>query len=426
MKLVYLVIDGAADSPSDRVTSLEAANTPGLDTVAALSVCGLMYPIARGVAPESDAAVLSLLSYDPHKYYTGRGPLEALGAGLRIKEGYEVAFRANFATVDEATLELVDRRVGRSLTSEEARQLAASLDGVRLGKYDAYARVKATIGHRAVVIIGSESYTLSDEVENTDPAYARAGAISVARPVFSKRISLSKPLASDERAERTAELVNIFTRKAIEILGQHPINVERERRGLLRANVILLRDAGGMLPRVMSIKDKFGLRAGAVVEMPVERGIAKLLDMEVAEVPPPSSDIRRDMPGRLEATLTLLKSADMVYVHLKGPDEPGHDGDFEGKVKALEAIDECFVKPLLGRINLEETAIIVTADHATPPSAKSHTGDPVPVAVHVPGVEADHVTRYDEKSCAKGGLGVLEHGWELLPRVVGMMRRTSP
>jgi len=425
MKLIYLVIDGAADSLSDKPTSLELANTPHLDAIASASLCGLMYTIGRGVAPESDAAVLALLSYDPHRYYTGRGPLEALGAGLSIREGYEVAFRANFATVDEATLEIIDRRAGRRLESEEAHRLAAALDGMKLSAYDGYVRVKATIGHRAVVIIGSKTCKLSDEVDNTDPAYAKVGKISVARPSYEKKLMPCKPLSDTPEARRTAELVNEFTRRAVEILSRHPVNKERVKRGLLKANAILLRDSGGSLPRVKPIAEKLGLKFGAVVEMPVEKGIARLLGMEVAEVPPPTGDKARDYRDRLEAALSLLERVDAVYVHLKGPDEPGHDGLLEEKAKAIEDVDSHFVKLLLNRINLNEYAIIVTSDHATPPSAKAHTDDPVPVAVHVPGVEPDDVQKFTERECAKGRLGIIEHGWELLPRVKDLMSMTA-
>lgn len=416
-RLLYLVLDGAADSPSAGETSLEMARTQALDKLAAISIGGLMYPIEEGVAPESDAAVLSLLSYDPHRYYTGRGPLEALGAGIEIREGYEVAFRANFATINEDTLEIVDRRVGRSLTSSEARKLGAAVDGLELGLYDGYARVKATVGHRAVVVIGSRSRKLSDEVDNTDPAYAKVGRISVARPSFEKRVARCKPLRDTPEAKATADLVNEFTRRAIEILSKHPVNLERAARGQPKANSILLRDSGGTLPRVEPISKKFGAKFGAVVEMPVELGIAKLLGMEVAEVEEPTGNKAHDYSRRLEAVLSLLKRVDAVYVHLKGPDEPGHDGLLSEKAKAIEEIDRFFVEPLLEAINLGETAVIVTADHATPPSAKSHTGDPVPVLLYVPGVEGDRLRRFTERECAKGSLGVLPHGWELLPRV---------
>ncbi len=425
MKLLYLVLDGAADSLSDERTSYEMADTPALDSIAEMGVCGLMYPIEKGLAPESDSAVFSILGYDPHKYYTGRGPIEALGAGLKIREGYEVAFRANFATVKDYTKILLDRRAGRSLRTDEARRLAQALDSMELGLYDGYARVVATVGHRAVVIIGSKTCRLSANVSNTDPAYEKRGAISVARPKYEMKIEECVPLDDTPEAKRTAELVNLFTERAIEILCDHPINRIRERKNMPKANAILLRDAGDRLPKVELISEKFGISAGAVAEMPVEIGIARLLGMDVASVPPPTPDKRSDYAIRLDAAFRLMETHDMTYVHLKGPDEPGHDGDFDEKIRAIEAIDRYFVKPFLDRADLENTAILITSDHATPCSARAHTGDPVPVVLYAPGQDPDPVKKLTEKECAKGSLGIIEHGWELLPLVlkrIGMGR----
>jgi len=385
-----------------------------------------MYTIGKGIAPESDAAVFSILGYDPHKEYTGRGPIEAVGAGLDFREGYEVAFRANFATVDPATGRLIDRRCGRTLRSDEAKELAKAVDGMDLGKYDGYARVVATVGHRAVVVIGSRSYRLSDQVSNTDPAYEKKGYISVAKKEFEPYIAEAKPLEDTEEARRTAELVNIFTRKVIEVLDKHPVNEKRRKENLLPANAIIMRDSGGRLPRVKPINQLFGRSFAAVAEMPVEIGIARILGMDVANVPPPSEDKEKDYEERLTATLSLLESHDVVYVHLKGPDEPGHDGDFDAKTRAIELIDKYFVTPLLDEINPEETAVLVTADHATPWTVKAHTDDPVPVALMVYGLKPDKgIRRFTEKMCAKGSLGVIEHGWLLLPKVFSIIREAE-
>lgn len=422
MKLVYLVLDGVADRPGDGPTSLELSSHPALDELARRSKAGLMYTIGRGVAPESDAAVISILGYNPHEEYTGRGPLEAMGAGLSIREGYEVAFRANFATIDPDTKRIVDRRCGRSLTSEEARELARALDGVELGVYDAYARVVATVGHRAVVVIGSRSFRLSDAVENTDPAYSKQGYVSVAKPTFEPFVARAKPLEDTEEARRTAELVNAFTELSISILRDHPVNIKRAKEGKPPANAILLRDSGGRLPRLQPISEKFGLKFGAVAEMPVEIGIARVLKMDVEAVPPPAGDKKSDYKVRFEATKKLLERNDAVYVHLKGPDEPGHDGDLKAKVESIEAIDTYYVSPLLDLIKGEDVAVIVTADHATPYTRKSHTDDPVPLILYSPRLRGDGIERFTEGECSKGSLGVFQHGWEMLPKVLEVLR----
>ncbi len=423
VKLIYLVLDGVADRLVDEKTSLELAEKPGLDSLAKRGICGVMYTVGKGYAPESDVAVLSILGYEPEKYYTGRGPLEALGAGIKIREGYEVAFRANFATIDPATGKIIDRRVGRSLRTEEAVELAKAVDGLELGIYEGYARVKATIGHRAVVVIGSRKYTLSDNVDNTDPAYTRKGKISVAVKDYKPFLKKAVPLDDTEEARRTAELVNEFTKKTIEILDNHPVNKKRAEKGLLKANLILLRDAGGKIPRLPSLKELFGLQFASITEMPVEKGIAIAAGMKPIEVPPPTPDKRKDYAIRLEATLEAIKRYDAVYVHLKGPDEPGHDGSIERKVKAIEDIDKYYVQPLLEKISLDETAILVTADHATPPTVKAHTDDPVPVVLAYSKLEPDQAEKLTEKECYhKGSLGIIEHGYKLLPLILSKLR----
>ena len=419
-RLLYLVLDGMADRLADPITTLEKAFKPGLDEIARRGICGAMYTVEKGVAPESDEAVISIIGYNPHEVYTGRGPIEAIGAGMSLKEGYEIAFRANFATVDPETRRLIDRRVGRNLLTEEARELAKALDGMELGIYDGYARVKATVGHRAVVIIGSRTHRLSPYVSNSDPAYARKGLLSVAVRDFEPVLKYIEPLEDTEEARRTAELANRFIDEAIRILDKHPVNEARRKRGLLPGNAILLRDAGGSIPRATPLPEKYGLKFAVLAEMPVEIGIGRIFGADTVALEPPIGDPKEIYSIRLEKTLELLKNYNIVYVHLKGPDEPGHDKDMELKKKRIEEIDEYFVRPFLERMP-GETAILVTADHATPPSIGAHTDDPVPVVVYAPGIEPDDVDALTEKKCIKGRLGLIEHGWRLLPRVLELV-----
>ncbi len=416
-KLIYLVLDGVADRLSDPVTSLELANKPGLDYIARNGLCGLMYPIAKGVAPESDAAVLSILGYEPEKAYPGRGPLEALGAGVEFKPGYEVAFRANFATIDPETLAIIDRRVGRSLSTNEAVELAKAINGLRLEAYSGYVKVKATVGHRAVVVIGSRERRLSSNVSNNDPAYVRRGLISEAHKSFENKLRDVEPLDDTDEAKATAQLANEFIRKAMSILNEHSVNKSRRSRGLLPANALLIRDAGCELPAVEPLWSKYGRKFAVIAEMPVELGIGRFLKAHVREVDPPTGSPERDYSIRLEAAIEALNDSDVVYVHLKGPDEPGHDGDLGLKVRKIEDIDKYFVQRLLNSVS-SDVAILVTADHATPPSVRAHTDDPVPVALYYRGVVGDEAMGFTERECSKGSIGVVEHGWLLLGKVL--------
>lgn len=422
LKLLYLVLDGVADRINGE-TSLEVAETPGLNELVSKAKCGLQYSIGRGIAPESDVAVISILGYDPHKYYTGRGPLEALGVNIKIKEGSEVAFRANFATVDADSEDLVilDRRCGRDLSSEEAKELAKAVDDLDLGIDDGYVRVQSTVGHRGVIVLGSE-LGLSDNVGNTDPAYAKVGKISTAKESYESKVSLCEPLEDTSEAKRTAELANIFTRKALEVLDSHPVNQKRESLDKLKGNILLLRDAGGSLPKVKPINEVFQASFAAVTEMPVENGVAKLLGMDTGEVSPPTENKKADLEERLERTEKLLEKHNVVYTHLKGPDEPGHDGDFKRKVQSIEEIDRYFVRELLKHYDLSELAVLVTADHATPPELKVHSDDPIPFMIAYEKLQPDNIKKFSERECMKGSLGVIEHGWELLPMIMKMIR----
>jgi 2,3-bisphosphoglycerate-independent phosphoglycerate mutase len=183
LKLLYVVLDGAPDGLNAPKRSLEEANKPNIDLLARSALCGAVYTIGKGIAPESDMAVMSLLGYDPHKYYTGRGVIEAIGSGMEFRNGW-VAFRANFATIDESSRRLIDRRVGRSLTSSEARALGEAIDNMELNGGKASARFKATVGHRGVLIIAHREKKLSANVTNSDLAYERRGYLSVAKAKY--------------------------------------------------------------------------------------------------------------------------------------------------------------------------------------------------------------------------------------------------
>ena len=420
-RLIYVVLDGAADGLNPPRSSLGTARKPNIDSLASSALCGLVYTVGRGIAPESDEAVISILGYDPERYYTGRGPLEALGAGIDFREG-QVALRANFATVDPKTRRIIDRRAGRGVTREEAVELARSLDHMKLDGGLGEARFVPTVGHRAVLVLAHGKVKLSADISNTDPAYEKVGLMSKASPTFEPFVQLSRPLREgDEGAAKAAELLNEFTQKAIELLSSHPVNVAREKRGQLPANAVLARDAGDRLPQAPPISQVFGLRFASVTEMPVERGIARALGL---------TDLHYDVEGkskeevlREEADLVAdnLESYDAFYVHLKGPDEPGHDGSYEGKVRAIELIDRHFFSRLLSRVRLEEAVFIVTSDHSTPWYLKSHSDDPVPIMISSPGLGRGP-GRFDEASCSGGQLGVMEKGTMILPTALRILR----
>ncbi|MDH5635495.1 MAG: alkaline phosphatase family protein [Candidatus Bathyarchaeota archaeon] len=420
MKLIYVVIDGMGDLPIEELgnkTPLEAADTPNMDFLAKTGKTGLMYTVGKGVAPESDVAVVSILGYNPFKYYASRGVFEALGAGLTMKDG-DLALRCNFATLGPNKT-IIDRRVGRSLTTEEATELAKAInEQIKLESHPASFQFKNTLSHRGALIIRSKEKKLSGNITNTDPAYTRIQGIGVAEPEAKMILKKCKPLDKTEEAKISASLVNEFTQKTITILDQQEVNKKRVKERKLKANVILTRDAGHRLPRFPHLDQQYGFSFVCLADMPVERGISKLAGMHMVDLPPPSKNLEKDCKLRVEKLLETLPLCDCFYIHIKGPDEPGHDGNFNLKTNLIATVDKHFVGKMLQEINLEDHVICVTADHSTPCKLKAHSDDPVPLLLSGNKIQADKVQRFSEKECKKGELGILPHGTELMPKLI--------
>jgi len=419
-KLLYVVLDGVGDLPIAELgdkTPLEAAKTPNLDRLAKDSKMGLVYTVGRNIAPESDVAVISLLGYDASKHYTGRGPLEAFSEGLDIQDG-DLAFRVNFATRQTGSNKILDRRVGRNLTTQEATALAKEMnEKVKLTSAPADFIFKNTIGHRGILVIKRKDGRLSSEVTNTDPAYEKEGSYGIAKAKFEKIVLKCEPtekFKDSKEAIVSAMLTNEFTEKSSEVLEASEINKKRRAEGKVAANVILARDAGDRLPKFPDLGKMFGAKFGSLVEMPVERGIALLTGMEIIKTPLPTGDLEKDYKLRSGLVLDNVKKFDSIYIHLKGPDEPAHDGNFKKKLESIEAIDKFFFSNLLSKIDLKDFLIAVTGDHSTPCKMKAHSADPVPLMIVSAGIASDGLTSFGESNCKKGSLGELL-GPQLMP-----------
>ncbi|MGQ9543972.1 MAG: alkaline phosphatase family protein [Candidatus Bathyarchaeia archaeon] len=422
-KLLYVVIDGVGDLPIQELngkTPLEAAETPNLDALTGKGKLGLMYTVREGVAPESDVAVISILGYDPYTYYTGRGPIEAIGSNLNFEDG-NLALRCNFATADDEN-RIIDRRVGRNLTTSEAEELSRTInEEVTLETVPSSFEFKSTIGHRAVLVIRTVRVgRLSGNITNTDPAYTRIAGLGSAEPEPEVNLKLSQPIDETYEAKISAELLNEFTRKTRILLENHPVNLKRQSEGKLKANIILSRDAGNELPKLYNINKKYNLKFASLVEMPVERGISILAGMAMIEAPP-TGDLKLDSRLKAEKISRNIGYYDCFYIHLKGPDEPAHDGDFKSKKEAIETIDSEFFGKILPNLNLHETLICVTADHSTPCKLKRHSADPVPLLVSGGRVKPDGLVGFSERECAKGSLGVISEGSKLMPMLISML-----
>ena len=406
LKAGYVLLDGCGDRPVPGLnftTPLDSAFTPALDRISSRSKLGNVTTVGEGVAPESDIAVFNMLGYSFDRGYPGRGVVEAVGGGLEVKDG-DLALRANMASAKGSLI--VDRRAGRDLTQEEADALAEGLKAVKLR--DAEFEFKATIGYRGVLVIRSNT-PLSSAISNTDPAYARVGGFGAAKESKGpEHILKSVPESGDPRARRASELVNEFSLKAQGALEKSTVNQERVRAGKMPANMVLLRDAGDHLPKLQPFEARYGMKGTALVEMPAEVGIAKLLGMRMVTIKD-----RKDMAEKASLFSSELREGCLVYVHIKGPDEFGHDGNAKGKKANIESIDRDFFSSILPV--LDGVRFAVSCDHATPCVMMRHSADPVPLLI-ASDAKGDG-RRFTEKNSMHGSLGHMR-GRDVLGRVV--------
>ncbi len=420
-KILYIVLDGLGDLPIKELnnkTPLEAALTPNLDRLAQRGKTGLVYPVAKGIAPESDIAVISLLGYDAHKYYTGRGPLESFAEGLAVNDG-DAALRVNFATVASDGKAIQDRRVGRNLTTDETTALSKEINS-KVTLSGATFEFKNTIGHRGVLVIRGMRSKLSGWITNTDPAYEREGVFGVAKEKFDNLVAESVPMPGYENsneAKEAASLLNEFTSKSHKVLNESLVNKKRISENKLPANIILSRDAGDHLPEFPAINTLFNLKFGSFVQMPVEKGIALLTGMEIIDVPESTGHLDVDYPVWAKVALDSIKKYDGIYVHIKGPDEPAHDGNFEKKKEIIEAIDKFFFASIVPQLDISNTIVAVTADHSTVCAIKAHSADPVPLLVCGGNIQPDGSMSFSEKAARLGSIGELR-GQDIMPLLV--------
>ena len=363
-KIVFLIIDGLGGLAMEgkRGTELQVARTPHLDDLAARSICGLLDPVAVGITPGSGPAHLALFGYDPVKWNIGRGVLEAFGIDFSLQEN-DVAGRGNFATLD-AEGKIVDRRAGRISTETNRRLCQRIREAVELSPVEYF--LEPVKDYRVALVLRGEG--LHDDLIDTDPQ-----ALGVA-PLSCR--------ATDPRAEETARLVNRFLSRAQEVLAQEE-----------RANAILLRGFA-KYRRYPFMEERFGLRALAIANYPMYRGLARLVGMELH---PPCSDIK----GEFLALEERYADFDFFFLHVKESDSRGEDGDFDAKVQILEEVDT--LVPEITKLNPD--VLVVTGDHSTPAKLRSHSWHALPVLLHSTYARVDEVERFDEISCARGGLG---------------------
>ncbi|MBI5956467.1 MAG: 2,3-bisphosphoglycerate-independent phosphoglycerate mutase [Chloroflexi bacterium] len=362
-KIVLLVLDGLGGLPREEggKTELETAFTPNLDALAAKGMVGLINPVGPGITPGSGPAHLALFGYDPVRYQIGRGVLEALGIGFDLKDR-DVAARANFATVDAQGL-VSDRRAGR-LATEKCLELCGLLRRIKLEDVELF--VEPVKEHRFVVVFrGSD---LSDHLTESDPQKVGLppGEVRATRP----------------KSARTARIVNEFVRQAHEILANH-----------YPANAVLLRGFA-QHPKLPTIPEIYGLQAAAIAVYPMYRGLAKLAGMSILATGTTVAD-------EFATLAEHYASYDYFFIHVKGTDTAGEDGDFARKVRVIEEVDA----ELPTLLQLNPDVVVVTGDHSTPALLRSHSWHPVPFLLYSRWCRADAAREFGETACASGSLG---------------------
>ncbi len=400
-KMLMIICDGLSDRPVkqfDHKTPLQAARRPAMNSIAKRGMSGMMDVIAPGVVPGSDTAHLALFGYDPYTAYTGRGPIEAAGAGLKMSKG-DVAFRCNFATVDPS-MNVTDRRAGRIKSGTD--ELSKLLSGLKVE--DVEVAFKEGSEHRCVLVFKGPG--LDHRVSEVDPHTEGS-------------VLISKPLVPE--ATKTARILNEFVSESYRRLDAASINTKRRKDGLPPANIVLPRGAG-CLGDLDLMPERYGLKCAGVAGVTLVKGICRMVGMDVPDVPGATGGLDTDYLSKGRSALKLLDSHDFVFVNVKAGDVAGHDGDFMKKVEIVESIDSML--ELILRELHEDVVITVTSDHSTPVNVRDHSADPVPVMIAGGGSRMDSVKEFDEVSAATGGLGRIR-GRDLLPIMLGMADRAK-
>ena len=400
MKYLILLGDGMADRPIARLggrTPLEAADKPNMDALASAGEMGLVQTVPTGMPPGSDVANLSVLGYDPRKYYSGRSPLEAVSIGAPLADG-DVTFRVNLVTLsDEA--EYADKRMldysSDEISSEESAQLMAA--------------VQKTLGSDALQFYAGTSYR--------NLLVWKQGSVDcqlTAPHDISQKI-IGDYLPAGDHADEMRDLM----RRSYELLKDHPVNLARTARGLNPANSIWLWGQGTK-PALPTFEDLYGKSGAVISAVDLLKGIALCARMKVIPVEGATGNLHTNFTGKAQAAAdALINDVDFVYLHIEAPDECGHRGEVEGKVLAIEKVDG-----VLGQIRAqldaagEEYAILLLPDHPTPLETGSHCEKPVPYVLYRSGAAQTNPRRYTEAEAEATGIFVTE-GHMLIKQLTG-------
>lgn len=382
MKYIVVLGDGMADRPIESLgnkTPLEYAKTPTMDKLASMGEIGMVHTVPDGMKPGSDTANLSVLGYNPRKYYSGRSPLEALSIGVPMKDT-DIALRCNIVTLSEEEDNYEDRTIIDHSSSEISTEDAAVL-------LEAVRKELETDTYKFYVGTSYRHLLIWDKGEVVD--------LVQPHDVLGQKIGDKLPENEDLRN---------MMKKSYDILVNHPINIERKKRGLNPANSCWFWGAGTK-PSLSSFSEKTHLKGAMISAVDLLKGIAVGASMKVINVEGANGGLNTNYAGKAQAAVDVLTKDgyDFVYVHLEGPDEMGHQGSVEKKVKAIENLDEKIINPIVAGLEAagEDFRMVILPDHPTPISLRTHTGDNVPYLLYDSTDKQQHDWKYNEAEAAK-------------------------
>ncbi|MDO5391871.1 MAG: cofactor-independent phosphoglycerate mutase [Eubacteriales bacterium] len=394
MKYVVVLGDGMADRPIpelDGKTPLEYANTPEMDQLASMSEIGLVHTIPEGMNPGSDTANLSVLGYNPKKYYTGRSPLEALSIGVDMKPT-DVAFRCNIVTLTEDDVPYEEQRIIDHSSDEISTEDAAILfrDVVKELQNESYQFYVGTSYRHCLIWANGEV------VELTPPHDVLTQVIGQYLPKDEQLLYMQK--------------------RSYEILKNHPLNQERKAKGLNPANSFWFWGAGTR-PALFSFEEAHHKKGKMVSAVDLLKGIAVGAGMDNASVEGANGGLHTNYEGKAQAAVDALtkEGYDFAYIHVEAPDEMGHQGSVEKKIQAIENLDQRVIRPVKEKLDAagEEYRMLILPDHPTPIEVRTHTGDPVPYLLYDSTKPETHDWKYNEAQAQASG-NDMAHGWDMM------------
>lgn len=394
MKYVVVLGDGMADWPLEQLggkTPLETARTPAMDLLAKKSEIGMVATIPEGMAPGSDTANLSVMGYDPQKYYTGRSPLEALSIGAEMKET-DVVYRCNIVTISEDDVPYAQQRIidhsSDEISTEEAEILLKAVCGQLENEN---CRFYTGTSYRHCMI-----WDKGEVLELTPP-----------HDVLTQEIGPYLP---------ENPMLRQMQEKSYEILKNHPLNLERKAKGLKPANSFWFWGAGTK-PVLTSFEQRYHKKGVMISAVDLLKGIAVGTEMDRIIVEGANGGLHTNYEGKANAAVRALTrdGYDFAYIHVEAPDEMGHQGSVEKKIQAIEYLDERLIRLVKEGMDAsgEEYRMLILPDHPTPIKVRTHVAEPVPYLLYDSSAPKEHNWSYNEKEAAESG-NVIEHGWDMM------------